>query len=247
MEKRFIDDGVLKGYTPLTNVNHSESTIYKKGSDIVKILHDKYRTKEREQTTERLGAFVCDECSLPHTILYDKHSNKPFAGFIQPNYSEYELLIKCLEDNTIPFKKRITIAKKISALIESFEKERFSYYDIHAENVLVDKEDIKLIDMDSVLYKDLSDPITFRVHMGLTSKYLSYLVLSIIFSKDFFPFDEEVEKNKRNFDKFANERQRKVIEAAATTDYKVFYPYYYIDSFTEDYVEETSSILRLEK
>ncbi len=243
MKTIFLEDGILNGTTELNKIYHSESFLYKKDNTLYKLLKSKQRTLNREKTLNYIQCLDSKECVLPQDIIYTKQSqSNPFMGFTSEFLPQnlFKMLSEIIEDNSIPFKDRLTIAKKISALMECFERYKIVYFDLHADNIMISGTDIKFVDMDSVICKGLTTSLDYRVNLNIMCENLANLILCIIYRIDSLSFGRSIlENNKRLFYRNGNEQMRRVFDKSSSHDGKVSYPTDDIDYFDENAVRDT--------
>lgn len=243
MEIKYLDSGLLNGAKKFNPHLHSESELYIKKKKLIKILKEVHRGLIRERMIIKLSEYQNDECSTPCSIIYTNKVENSFAGLETNFYKEYCELDKII--NSLSFQERFIIAKKIALLIESFEKEEYSYYDLHLRNLLVKGTDIMLIDMDGGKYASTSGIERYKSSLKISYYFLPQLILSILYNIRFFPFADVIGDNLYTFKKNSNTEQWKIIRAAITKDpEKLIHTSDHIDSFTEDFIAETKPMLK---
>lgn len=86
---------------------------------------------------------------LPSSLIYSIESFSLF-GYTMPYYSEYNTLY---EARFLPYnyEERITICKKIIDSLKSISKLGCVYGDIHSGNFMCLKDDLKIIDVESIM------------------------------------------------------------------------------------------------
>ena len=245
MEKRYLEDGILLG-AKLFNPNyHVESNLYVKEDELLKLFKQKFNTPEREKTIIKLGEYENNECSIPKFLIYGRERSNPFMGYGMKYYKDY----KCLEAKllSLSFKSRMIIAKKIAQLIESFEDEKLVYKDLHTGNIIVRYNNIVLVDFDSAMYESIIGQNLYKKLLGESYQNLCSLLLNIIYSIDIpgKPFECIISSNRDLFEKTANEKQKVILDGSYDDEKTDYHPSDYLDSFTEEYVEETKKKLIL--
>lgn len=241
METRYLEDGLLIDAVKLKAKTNNESNIYAKGDDFLKIYGSFIATDERKKTVILLEEFINDECCIPKYLI---NKGCTFKGLGTPFYRDY----KCLEDiiNSIQFKDRIIIARKIALLIESFIKQKYVYYDLHPGNIMVKDTNIKLIDMDGGYFSSIQETDYLFVQ---NTSYINLcgLILSILYGidDDEYLFNKTVLENIQIFKRTANKKQMQLLNAAISDSKVKILPSEFIDYFSEEYIEETKPMLIL--
>jgi hypothetical protein len=245
MEIRYLNKGLLNDARILSSDLNNESNLFVVEDKILKILNKKHRTNDRKETVIKLGEYNNDECCLPEFLISESSKKEDFSGFGMTYYDEYTELIKLI--NTLTFKERFIIAKKLVLLIENFEDIKYTYVDIHFCNVLVKGTNIKLGDMDGGCYRSVVGNELYRMLLSSSYHELARYILALLYNIDCISYKEFFIKNLNVFKRNSNKNQFKMVVEATEDNGRIFHPSDFIDSFTEEYVSETSPKLAMIK
>ena len=179
MEKIFKTERELSIYPTLRSSIHHESNIYIPDEDnLYKILLHGNRLT-REGTVERLSLYSNPDCVLPNGIIYTPQYE--FLGFRMPYLKDYVPSTKLIFSKKTSYKNKLKFARKIAIAIEELSKDGIVFWDIHPDNNMISKNgDIKIVDMDSVRFKDEYDKDGFQFKVASSHKLLSQLSLSYL-------------------------------------------------------------------
>jgi len=245
METRYLNKGLLDNARLLNSSYNNESSLFVIEDKILKILNMKKRDEERKETVIRLGEYENDECCLPEFLISESPKKDDFSGFGMTYYYDYAELIRII--NTLTFKERFNLAKKLTLLIEGFEDIKYTYIDIHFCNILVKADKIKLGDMDGGYYRNLVGNGLFRELLSHSYHELARFILSLLYNTDRESCEALFRKNLNVFKRNSNNKQYKMIVEASENNGSIFHPSDLIDSFTEEYVAETAPKLTMIK
>ena len=234
---------------------NSDSVLYINEEDLIKAPYCGKNCHSYLQTWNNLGIEkVLDSLSkaeslsdsgyyvLPKYSLYtSKIETSNYKGYGMNYLRNYSQMCNSIESNNYTHSEKLEICKRICDAITSLERYRFAYWDIHSMNVLINEnKDIKLCDMDSVTPQNIYGELEYKKDLLYSYKCLTTLVLAILYGVDEMNLPEYV-KNKRN-EKFVKESP--MFKTVIDEYCYMFYPDKYLNSFTEDYVEETRKILK---
>lgn len=169
----------VKIYQSLSN----KTEIYLYNNILYKLFNDHSQIESRERILNILHKNPIKECPKIYSLLYEGD----LKGYGMEYLKKYKTLRKTKNINC-DLKKEY--CHKIIKIYEYFKKLGFIYYDFHTLNVLVNKNDLKLIDIDSVLMYSNEKDITGK-------KYLNELVLSILYDCIFFDYQIYFDKKER--------------------------------------------------
>lgn len=235
----------LKGTKELTNSHHSESRIFVKGTELFKVLNSDKITQERKEAIEMLSELSNPFCVFPNYGLLNKKGN--FCGYEMDYQYNYSVMLEYLKHNYIPFNKRKEYIKMLCKAIDYLEKSGISFIDLHLENLLINSEGIKVIDLDGSIPYEYIFSYSKNTRMSITNMRLALMSLSILFNNPnieyTFPNDSEVDK----LSKSLNKKQAEIIRKVFTFDNRIkdINVEEDIDSFDEDKVEYARYVLRL--
>lgn len=241
MEIIYLEDGLLDRAKKFDSVLHSESELYIKDNQLFKILLEGHRDEIKKRSIIKLSEFDNKECCIPNSLIYKTRVDNLFTGLAIDFLEYYSELQK--EFYTLPYKDRLIIAKKVALLFESFENKQFVYTDIHLRNILLSGSDIKLIDMDGGCFSSIIGETRYKELLNHSYKRLSlYMLILLSGIQNCQPRD--IINNIVLLKKHSNKNQTKVINSATTLEQdKGYHVSDYLDSFTEEYIEDTKKRL----
>ncbi len=179
MEKIFKTERELSVYPTLRSSIHHESNIYIPNEDnLYKILLHGNRLT-REGTVERLSLYNNPDCVIPNGIIYTPQYD--FLGFRMTYLKDYVPSTKLIFSKNMSYKDKLILARKIAVAIERLSKDGIVFWDIHPDNNMINRNgDIKIVDMDSVRFKDEYEGEGFKFKVAASHRLLSQLSLSYL-------------------------------------------------------------------
>lgn len=249
MDKIIINKGNMSNLS-IHSINNN-STIFIKGKELIKmpkIREDIKRSNlermiitELDENVEYISSILGNHYILPKYSLYrSKVAPLNYKGYGMDFYEGYKTLSSTIESNEYSFQDRVYLCKSLCDAIIKLEKYKVAYWDLHTDNILINGKDIKICDMDSIVSSKVSGYIEYKKSLMWSYKHLSLLLLSILYSIDNVDFENIIKNNKdKRFIK-----DSKIFKRVIDKNYYMFYPDKYLDSFTEDYVENTKLILK---
>jgi len=186
MNKVYVDEKTLSRFSKITSPCNYESTIYKNGDTLYKILLPMYRNKYREKNIELLSKFTHLNCVFPKDKVYSKDTEK-FIGLTEEFLSQYITLSYLLKNDYLDFNTRKSIAFKICDIQDDLNNLNISFIDMHPNNVMLNKEnDIKLIDLDGSDILTRTHSSTFEKNRKNTiSRNLNKICFLLLYGNDF--------------------------------------------------------------
>lgn len=185
MKQLIIDEKKLYKKPLLVGTEHHESDIYIHDQNtLYKILLSSSRIL-REQTIYRLGNYENSDTVLPRDLLYNEYHD--FIGYSMNYLANYRLSRDIIFGNK-SFEERQKFAYKVACIIENFINDGFVYWDIHSENIMYYKDDIKIIDMDGVRFRDDYSPESYQYEQMCAHQKLALLCLSYLAGIEFLEF-----------------------------------------------------------
>ena len=171
---------------------HVESNLFLYDSDIVKIFKKKIST-ERQETILSLDKVDRSEFVIPKYTL--THGSN-IIGYGMEFLSNFESLYSLIQNESLSFNDRKNIAISLYELITYLESIGICYHDIHSSNFLYNNG-IKVIDMDSVVFKSIYGEKEFNYNMNLAYLRLARLCFTILINmRIILPFEvSSVEQN----------------------------------------------------
>ena len=179
MEKIFKTERELSVYPTLRSSIHHESDIYiPDENNLYKILLHGNRLT-REGTVERLSLYDNPDCVTPSGIIYTPKYE--FLGFRMSYLKNYVPSTRLIFSKSVSYKDKLKFARKIAVAIEKLSKDGIVFWDIHPDNNMISRDgDVKIVDMDSVKFKDEFDSDGFHYSVAASHKLLSQLTLSYL-------------------------------------------------------------------
>ena len=141
---------------------------------LYKLFNDSKELEIKEEVLSTLHKLPINGCSNIYSLIYDKE----LKGYGMEYYEDYKVLKKVRK---ISFNLKKEYCHKLIEIYKNLKELGFIYYDFHTQNILVNSDDLKLIDIDSCLNITKENEI-------LGSRYLNELVLSIVFDTYFFEY-----------------------------------------------------------
>lgn len=170
----------------IPNGIHNESELYLYNNDIIK-LFNKRISFDRQRTILSLDKIDRQECVIPkYSIIHGIN----IVGYGMDYLKDFSTLFKLVEDETLSFNERKQIAIKLYQIIMYLERIGVCYPDIHTGNFLYSNDDIRVIDMDSVLFDTICDKDNFNYNVKLSYLRLARLCFTILINmRIILPFE----------------------------------------------------------
>lgn len=182
---------------------HVESDLFLYDSDIVKIFKKKIST-ERQETILSLDKVDRSEFVIPKYTL--THGSN-IIGYGMDFLNNFESLYSLIQNKSLSFADRKNIAISLYELITYLESIGICYYDIHSSNFLYNNG-IKVIDMDSVVFKSIYGEKEFNYNMNFAYLRLARLCFTILINmRVIFPFEISSVEQNDIIDFFDNEKK----------------------------------------
>lgn len=214
---------------------HVESDLFLYDSDIVKIFKKKIST-ERQETILSLDKVDRNEFVIPKYTL--THGSN-IIGYGMDFLNNFESLYSLIQNKSLSFADRKNIAISLYELITYLESIGICYHDIHSSNFLYNNG-IKVIDMDSVVFKSIYGEKEFNYNMNFAYLRLARLCFTILINmRVILPFEISSVEQNDIIDFFDNEKK---------DFFKYVFGYeksnkYFIDGI-ESFNEEDSVLIR---
>ena len=163
----------IKKGTKISNKLTSEASLYLYNNTLYKIFNNNIQNiEEKEDVLNTLYKYPIDGCSKIYSLLYDGD----LIGYGMEYYDDFTTLKKVKK---IPLELKKEYSHKLIGLYKKLKEVGYIYYDFHEQNILVNKNDLKLIDIDSCLYNSRENDI-------IGTRFLNELILSMVFDCVFF-------------------------------------------------------------
>jgi hypothetical protein len=170
----------LKTFTSYKPNNNAESKLYIKEDIILKLLLHDLNTKDRRNTILTLNEL--NYKSIPTHIEPIKYKSR--IGYISTFYKTHQTLDKFIYDKSFSIEERKKLINLIAKSFEYLRLKEFLYKDIHYENFIYDGQDLKIVDLDSGIFKsniNKKEYQEFEKNMIQINNRLSRLYLQIMF------------------------------------------------------------------
>ena len=159
---------------------NTESDLYIKDNDLLKLLYIEHRTIIRQNTIERLSELNDKRFVVPKYGLLDQYES--FRGFGMDYLKDYSTLINYLNVNNINLNKRKQMCFDIYDMCDDLSKLGFFHIDIHLDNFMIKDNDIKAIDLDSSRLNESLDEYSLEELKKFRDFFLSQMFLQILFN-----------------------------------------------------------------
>lgn len=192
MKSKFVNNKFLSKYEECNYGQSSESTLYHDDEHILKIIKEEFLKDDRELIVKRLEELSHPSLVTPEFLLHDRTG---FIGYGMEYCKDYymleNLITNNINDQSIPFNVRKEIALKICELFNYLNQSKYSFYDIHDKNILINKDrDIKLIDLDSGIFEGtVNCNIDYHTSYIHSSRQLALFTLSFLYNMFFNEFE----------------------------------------------------------
>lgn len=215
---------------------HVESDLFLYDSDIIKIFKKKIST-ERQETILSLDKVDRSEFVIPKYTL--THGSN-IIGYGMDFLNNFESLYSLIQNKSLSFADRKNIAISLYELITYLESIGICYHDIHSSNFLYKDGIVRVIDMDSVVFKSIYGEKEFNYNMNFAYLRLARLCFTILINmRVILPFEISSVEQNDIIDFFDNEKK---------DFFKYVFGYeksnkYFIDGI-ESFNEEDSVLIR---
>lgn len=228
---------------PTLNIEHYESNLYiKDNNTLYKILFPYYRLL-REKNIYKLCSINNRNCVLPKSILYN---NNDFIGYSMDYLYDYKILSNLIFSN-ISYEERLLIANKLCKIIENFSSDNFVFTDLYPDNIMIKNHDLKIIDMDSVIFKDDYNIKDYNYELIKSHQLASYLVLSLLSKINIFELINIVDNNiliEAFSNSFCGKELSQYLDNIFNYPNEIVYPSSFINNITEDDLIKSKNVLR---
>ncbi len=182
---------------------HVESDLFLYDSDIVKIFKKRISV-ERQETILSLDKVDRNEFVIPKYTL--THGSN-IIGYGMDFLNNFESLYSLIQNKSLSFADRKNIAISLYELITYLESIGICYHDIHSSNFLYNNG-IKVIDMDSVVFKSIYGEKEFNYNMNFAYLRLARLCFTILINmRVILPFEISSVEQNDIIDFFDNEKK----------------------------------------
>ncbi len=234
-----VDTKHLEEYKPNT---HSESKLYLYYGELLKIILPSILTETRKETIKLLHDINHPNCVTP---LYGVSTNwnSDLDGYGMKYYN-YPTLYEFLQINNLSLQEKRKIAHRICAILKDLEKYDYIYSDIHTDNILIQGDDIKLIDMDCGYFKKYVSE-TYDYRLARAKNYLAHICYQILIGLEWDLLYDNRFMRKRMLLDVSTPKQKEFLMHVFGKSVGNFEPEEYIDLFSEDDLLKGKEIITL--
>lgn len=219
---------------------HSESELYIRNDDVLKIL--KSIGPRKAKTIEGISEIQDSSFIVPkYGIVRSNQSS--VCGYGMKYYNEYITLTKFILNNNLSLEEKRKLAIRLCKILAKLEEYNFIYYDIHSDNILTKEDDIKFLDLDSGLFIE-NDNIDYNIAIIESKKLLCDLCFQLLLGTDINFCKIEDSKKKRLLGRCCNKEQYDFIEHVLNMTDTYIEPIEYIESLDDEFVEDSKLTLR---
>lgn len=179
MEQRYISKEEFKKYKLYEASQNAESDLYYYQDIMLKLLYSSVLNENRMLTICSLDRINHEDCTKVYEIVSTYDGSLGFTMQRLKNYRTLATYISKLNDRNISLEERKKLIKRINDIFEYFDKISFAYYDVHAENIMFKSGDIKLVDLDSGIFKSI-DSERYQQDVVKSNNNLASLYLEIM-------------------------------------------------------------------
>lgn len=243
MKKIRIGEKELRKCQKLNPSFHTESELYLRNEDILKILHSINIGDRRIQTIEALSEIKDDNLVVPKFEIINPSDNS-FSGYGMQYYREYINLSKYITEGNLTFEQRNALVSRLCIILKRLEEYGFVYFDVHSDNVLVTSDDMKIIDLDSGFFKDNY----FYDYCGIITEGKNLtcdLCFQILLGSNINLDHVDESKKKRLVGGCYNSDQREFVSHALNMNGSYIEPDDYLGCLSEDYIVDARKTLSI--
>ena len=233
MENKLVTKKFISDYSPCLYGTGEESTMFHNEKYLLKFIKSEFLKDDREQIIKRLEELSHPNIVIPEFLLHDR---KSFLGYGMIYYSDYTSLDKIVSDTIFsknkdyPFEVRKKIVLKLYETLEFLKRQQFAFYDIHGGNFLIKDEDVKIVDLDSGVFKGTTNAnVGYHPAYLHSSKQFALFALSFIYNTDWMKFKLGFEhpmscacQNKENLFRFLPDNLEEFYRYALGNDYYIY-------------------------
>lgn len=218
---------------PLNKKVNNESKLYLVESNIYKILNQNLRLS-RKPVVEKLLLSKPNGICNPNGILIDEDND--FLGCSFPFLKDYENL----DVTKIPYELRIKYLKKINEAFRRLIDLNLYYHDTHFNNFMVKDDDIVLVDSDSAILINDSEPRKQKKYLYYCCKNLCNLSLSLILGFNISYFNRKYgQKTMKKYLLSFNDKALNEIVLFAYSNHHIFLNDFYADRLVDSINSDT--------
>lgn len=187
---------------------------------------------------------------LPY--LYEQRNSKLFEGYIMPNkllyyldfdlfgyvmnyYNDYNSLDYVIDRNNNDYNQKITISRNIINRFKQIELASCVYSDIHTENILINGEDVKIPDVESIRNEETTDSVVYQKLIKYEKRQILKVILKYLLRCDL------IEASNISKDLISKEFYNYMI-ACIEMDNSIKYTY--LDEYLKEFDEEKLEIIQ---
>lgn len=137
------------------------------------------------------------DCEFPNDILYIEIAKNDYRefGYTENYFNDYICMGKRPGKKVLPLADKKIIIYKLIELMKKIHENEFVHNDLHISNLLRKDQNIKLIDFDLMIPKEIVVPSMYTNALISEMYYLNLLILAILFDKPMACIQQEEYKN----------------------------------------------------
>ena len=161
MQSKQLSKSIRRKLIHINTRLNTESDIYLYKEYLIKLYNYKVDINNKKKILEKLNTINIEGCVIPEYALFN---GKDLIGVQMEYLYDYDALYDLLSIKNIDYNIRKNIAIKICQIILEIEKNDAIYYDIHEDNFLIRNQNVKTIDMDSILLRSRFDNEEYEIN-----------------------------------------------------------------------------------
>ena len=220
----------------------STGDIYLYKEYLIKLYNYKVDINNKKKILEKLNTINIEGCVIPEYALFN---GKDLIGVQMEYLYDYDALYDLLSIKNIDYNIRKNIAIKICQIILEIEKNDAIYYDIHEDNFLIRNQNVKTIDMDSILLRSRFDNEEYEINRLEARRRLIYLCMQLLLNTIDFNITNIKDSRAKSIYALSSKKQKELYDFAFLDMNNEINPLDYLDYFNEDYTEGMKKILCL--
>lgn len=242
MKSKQLNNSIKNKMIPIARRLNTESKLYLYNETLIKIYKSNVNLDDKRRILEKISSFDIEGCLIPDFALYE---NNNLSGIQMDYLFDYDSIYDILSDGSLDYKVRKDIAFKICQIILEIENKNAIYQDIHEDNILINNEDIKVIDMDNILLPYKFNKYEYEIERLQSRRRLIYLCMQLLFNRINFNITNINDSKLKAVYTLSNQKQKEIYDFAFLDKDNEINPLDYLSYFNEDYIECIKKILYL--
>lgn len=242
MQSKQLSKSIRRKLIHINTRLNTESDIYLYKDYLIKLYNYKVDINNKKKILEKLNTINIEGCVIPEYALFN---GKDLIGVQMEYLYDYDALYDLLSIKNIDYNIRKNIAIKICQIILEIEKNDAIYYDIHEDNFLIRNQNVKTIDMDSILLRSRFDNEEYEINRLEARRRLIYLCMQLLLNTIDFNITNIKDSRAKSIYALSSKKQKELYDFAFLDMNNEINPLDYLDYFNEDYTEGMKKILCL--